>query len=128
MTSTVHRASVCFALLALLVRALLPVGWMPNPAGTAGTPIILCTVEGGIPVFLGLDGKPLKNSPADDHTQHSDGCPFAATPHVATATVIVAATQPSLAVSWAVFDFASRIGSFNRQFSLASPRAPPTPV
>lgn len=125
MPPSVRRASVYFALVALLVRALLPAGWMPNPAGAAGTPIIICTAEGGISVFVGSDGKPAKNSPADDHTQHSDGCPFAASPHLAAPTAVVASAQPSLVVSRPEFDFESRIGSFNRQFSLASPRAPP---
>jgi hypothetical protein len=101
------------------------VGWMPNPAGTAGAPIILCTAEGEISVFVDSNGQPIKQSPADDHSQRTDGCPFAAAPHFATPTAVVASTQRSIVLSRAKFDIAPYVRLSSRQFSPASPRAPP---
>jgi hypothetical protein len=126
MPPNLRRASVCIALVALLLRALVPVGWMPNPAGTAGVPIILCTAEGWISVFVGSNGQPVKQSPADDRSQQSDGCPFATAPHLATPTAVIASTQRSLVFSRTEFDTAQYFGLSSRQFSPASPRAPPS--
>ena len=72
-------AIASFALAAMLLRALLPEGWMPNPTGLAGTPVVLCTAYGMQHIVLDQDGKPAK--PSD--SKHSDVCPFAAAAHFA---------------------------------------------
>jgi hypothetical protein len=75
------------ALVAVLAHALVPAGWMPNPAGAAsGAPIVICTGHG--PLVIGPDGKP--QAPVH-HGGHSDVCVFAAG-----ATHAVAAVTPPL--------------------------------
>ena len=45
MTAIVRSFAVTLALSAMLLRALLPAGWMPDLAGT-GAPLVICTVDG----------------------------------------------------------------------------------
>jgi hypothetical protein len=69
-----HAFLVRLTLIALLVGAAVPLGWMPNPDGAqSGSPIVICTGHGPITAFVGGDGKPSKPSGS-----HSDICVFAA--------------------------------------------------
>jgi hypothetical protein len=61
-------------LVALLLRTLVPAGWMPNPAGASQTAFVICTMNGAFHA-------PGKQTPSD--TRHHDECPFAAAPHLA---------------------------------------------
>lgn len=71
------------ALIALILRALVPVGWMPGDTPTQ--PITICTVNG--PQQLTPDGGTVP--PADHHGPDQQGlgqhglCPFAGAPHLA---------------------------------------------
>jgi hypothetical protein len=63
------------ALAAMVLRALLPDGWMPNSAGlSGGTTLIICTIEG--PTKLHVDADGTSHAP-QDQTHHHDVCPFA---------------------------------------------------
>jgi hypothetical protein len=87
----IHHIAVALALAATLLRALLPEGWMPNPAGVAGTPVVLCTMYGMEHIVLDADGNPAK--PQD--SKHSEVCPFAASAHLAPPAVQAAIAAPS---------------------------------
>jgi hypothetical protein len=51
--------AVRLTLIALILRAFLPVGWMPNPEGLgSGAAIVLCTSHGPVEAIIGPDGKP----------------------------------------------------------------------
>lgn len=54
----VSRLAACMAALALMVRALVPAGFMVAPVGqsTPGLPIVLCTGQGDVPALLRADG------------------------------------------------------------------------
>ena len=101
------------ALAALILRALLPAGWMPD----AQSGLVICAATLGV---IHHDGAP----------GHSDGktaqeeCPFAAAPHLAAAPVTPQLALPAFHAFAAETD---RIyaGSVSARFTPQSPRAPP---
>src|SRR5258708_24910099 len=60
-------------LVAVLLRGITPAGWMPNPHGAIGAPLIICTAEGIEHVQLDPQGHPAK----PQSTKYRDACPFA---------------------------------------------------
>jgi len=80
-----NKAVVHLALIALLLRGLLPTGWMPVAHGDA--PLVMCSLEkiadhhtynddGGTGDGKGVPGK-------NDPRSHEQACPFGAMPGVA---------------------------------------------
>jgi hypothetical protein len=68
-------ATVQLALLAMLLRALLPAGWMPAASEAGASPLAICTLKG--PAHLAPAG-------TDAHHGRTDRfCPFAAAAHLA---------------------------------------------
>ena len=88
MTHNFRRAAVHLALAAMLLRAVMPVGWMPSAA--AGSPLTICTMNGPIRMVLGPDGNPIKQKP------HHEACPFAAAPPLAELAAVAPVAAPSL--------------------------------
>jgi hypothetical protein len=77
--SWAHPRFALFWLLAaaaLLLRAGLPSGWMPQ-AAEGGIRIALCTGDSTVMATLGADGKVHKDAPAPDAPR--DPCPFGLT-------------------------------------------------
>jgi hypothetical protein len=109
------------ALSAMILRALLPAGWMPNTDGIPGTPLVICSVDGVHHVVPAHD--PARPSRPD----HVIACPFAAAAHFASLRQPAAISVPSF-VAWfvPVFDHASLPPS---RIALAkAPRGPPATV
>jgi hypothetical protein len=77
------QLAVSLALAAMLLRALLPDGWMPASAGS-GTPFTICSIDG---VHTGG-----KTQPAHDQHEHGS-CAFAAMGHISPPS------QPALALA-----------------------------
>ena len=88
MTQHFRHIAVHLALAAMLLRAVMPAGWMPSAA--AGSPLTICTMNGPVRMVLGPDGTPIKQKP------HHDTCPFAAAPPLAELAAVVPVTVPSL--------------------------------
>lgn len=65
------RAHVALGLvaLALLLRILVPAGWMPAASGS-GYAITLCTGMGSVSAWVDAEGKVHKEKPADASTGH----------------------------------------------------------
>ena len=65
------RANVALGIvvLALLLRILIPAGWMPAAAGS-GYAITLCTGMGAVSAWVDSEGKVHKEKPADAKTDH----------------------------------------------------------
>lgn len=82
MTRYLHAAGVHVALAAMLLRALLPSGWMPNPTPGSGSLLTICTMSGLVTVKQPLDSRTKKGGPSHD-AHHHDVCPFAAAAHLA---------------------------------------------
>jgi hypothetical protein len=106
---------------AFLLRAATPPGWMPNPQGALGAPLIICTADGSHLVQLDPQGHPAKPS-----TQRHDLCAFAghqAAPAPETALVSGPATFANLTASpVAAQASAAAVPRYREQ----APRAPPT--
>ncbi|HEX3756101.1 MAG TPA: DUF2946 family protein [Rhizomicrobium sp.] len=108
------------ALVALVLRALVPAGWMPGT--TAAAPFVICSVTG--PAQYAPGG----HKPAQDDRSHHDVCPFAAAPHFAKTLALSSLAAPSLRIFTP-----SRLVAVSRPARIAryqpqSPRAPPTSV
>jgi hypothetical protein len=99
------------AFLALVARALLPTGWMPDANG-----LTICSV--GTPVHHDEHGK----APAQD-ADH-DSCPFAAAPHLASVPDLPQLALPVFHAFAAATDRAYA-ASVSAHFTPGSPRAPP---
>jgi hypothetical protein len=62
----------------MILRALVPAGWMPATGG--GTTLTICTGSGLAQIHLDGQGKPVKG---DASHKSQDICPFAAVAHLA---------------------------------------------
>jgi hypothetical protein len=99
------------AFIALVARALLPMGWMPAAQG-----LTICSVEA-----------PVHKAPDTDRNGRAshDECPFAATPHLASVPDVPSLTAPSFHAFAAPTD-ASYAATFAARFAPHTPRGPPT--
>lgn len=91
------RAIVWIALAAMMLRALLPDGWMPSGGGVAATMLTICTMDGPMRVALGDDGQPLKKQPAQHSSGSHEVCPFAMAQHFAAPITLAAVPAPGIA-------------------------------
>jgi len=120
-----HAFLIRLTLIALLVGALLPAGWMPNPDGLAsGTPIVMCTGHGPLTIIdYGMDhaGKPAK------HQQNapSDICVFAAAAAPATPVSLPALDVPRALTSVPARRRNSSMSVRPAHYRLQAARAPP---
>ena len=118
MTSVFRSLAVTLALSAMLLRAVLPAGWMPDLAGT-GAPLVICSVDG------------LHHVPKDPSRNHDDdhgyACPFAAAAHLAPPQAPPALTKPfAVAVSAPVFAEPSAVSHLHDPGH--APRGPPVSI
>jgi hypothetical protein len=91
MTRGFRSFAAVLALTAIMLRALLPDGWMPSFADTTGTSVIICTLDGIQHVLIGPDGEPI-NAPPD---QHDQSCHFIAAASLAPLTSALAFSLPA---------------------------------
>ncbi len=113
-------AAIHLAIAAMLLRALLPVGWMPDATGT--TAFAICTMDAsGHHAQQQLPGKP---DPADGQHGH-DECPFAAAHHVAAPSVAGRLAAPSFVGHVADFSHPMTDSGRVAEYGPHSPRAPP---
>ena len=102
-------------LAALLLRALVPLGWMPGSAQLGQAAWIICTADGGIQ--HGAPGK-------DDARQHQQPCAFAAA-HVMAAPQAHGFVPPSLRAAAIATVPAPAALQVAASFTPQAPRAPP---
>lgn len=116
MTAIVRSFAVTLALSAMLLRAMLPAGWMPNVTGVGGAALVICSVDGAhhLPSHDPAHG--------DDHM-----CPFAAAAHLAPPQAPPAIAQP--------FVMAQFVPQFGAQLAMTylhdlghAPRGPPVSI
>ena len=109
------------ALGSMLLRAVLPIGWMPGPTGHTGAALVICSID-GMHRRAPPPAPPGHRAPDD----HGVACPFAAaaqlapplTPIVVPHSLIAAGTAIRLALE---FVFPSAHASEH------APRGPPIP-
>ena len=128
-----RKAALLLAVLAIVFRGLLPAGWMPNPAGLAESPLILCDMDGLVSATdmaqMAAMDMPSMDMPdggkAPAKTPSHQDCPFAAAGHSA-----VAMADVTFLTSGPAVELANRPKTNYRVLHLArhhpqSPRAPP---
>jgi hypothetical protein len=119
-----RQAVIHLALAAMMLRALLPAGWMPGARAATGSFITICTMNGFAKLALGADGQPVKHAPQDDGRQH-DVCPFAAAPHFATTSPALAVSLPHRRIMQIEAPCAFASAGSIAHYAPQSPRAPP---
>jgi len=126
MKRNIRLAGVHIALAVMLMRALLPAGWMPNPTASADSPFVICTMDGPVQAVLGPDGQPLKQQPDQNNDRGHEVCPFAAAPHLAAPTLASALAPPSsVELTMPTAAYLASAESLAR-YTPQSPRAPPS--
>jgi Protein of unknown function (DUF2946) len=120
-----HRfrfAAIHLALAAMLLRALLPAGWMPNPAGIGESIFIVCTMDG--PVQQADQHQQGKHMPDDGQRGHEE-CPFAAAPHIAAPAAVALLALPSYFGRFSNPPSLTAATATASSYQPQSPRAPP---
>lgn len=122
MVRNARYTAAYFVILAMMLRALVPAGWMPNPAGTAGAFFTICTIDGIHRIAPPQKSGEHAPAPAHDNSV----CPFAATAHFAPPAQAPALTPRQTEATPARFaasssSFVSTVRDWNR-----APRAPPS--
>jgi hypothetical protein len=121
MRRSFRTAAVHLALVAMLLRALLPAGWMPSTVAGPSF-LVICSMDA--PVQHGDQHGQGQHTPDDGQHSH-DECPFAAAPHIAPAGAVAQLAQPSY---FGRFSNPPGVAQADAKFSLyqpQSPRAPP---
>lgn len=119
-----RRGWLLLLMLALVLRGVTPLGWMPNPQGPSGSPFVICTASGPQLIAAERSEHPSKTPSGEHHSV----CAFAGTafgpaldgrPDLGSGLAAVAprAQLPPTA---------PRVGA--RRHSDHPPRAPPTIV
>ena len=124
MPRTVRLAGLHLALVAMLVRALLPAGWMPDTSAHGPAPLVICTMNG--PILAAPPGDASKRKPAHDDGRQTDICPFAASIHVATPASAVAIAPSTTVALIAAPALSGQSLPKVARYSPQSPRAPPS--
>jgi hypothetical protein len=84
---TCRSAAVQIALMAILLRAVLPAGWMPEAITSAdASPFVICTIDGP------LHATPAK--PSHDHDRATSPCVFASVVPLSSPDITIAAPTP----------------------------------
>jgi hypothetical protein len=144
-----RRAAVSLALVAMMLRGLMPAGWMPNPDGAGTSLFVICDMDQGdmskmdmshmdmpgmnmsgmdmAQMDMSATGHDPAHKPASDNHQH-EACPFAAAPHVATSSTVVALLLPSLSAHFSLQLAGGRLALQAAAYAPQSPRAPPSLV
>lgn len=100
-------------MIAMILRALLPAGWMPNPDGLAnGIPWVICTGQGPMttgpmttgPMMADMSAAAMempghhRKMPDKGQSHDQNVCPFAAAAHLALAPAAQATALPDIAL------------------------------
>jgi hypothetical protein len=132
-----RRAAVCLALAAMMLRALMPAGWMPNPAGAGDSFFVICDMDQGDMPGMDMSAMDMSKMDMSDHGssgKHSgdvhqhEACPFAAAPHVATPSAEAALLLPSLLAKFSPQLAQGQAAIKAATYTPQSPRGPPVSV
>lgn len=118
MRMTCRSAAVQIALLAMLLRAVLPAGWMPAAITSANaSPFVICTMDGP------LHATPAKSS--HDHDRATSPCVFASVVPLSSPDIAIAAPAPIQLASQIAFAPLHETIVAARHFRPNAARAPP---
>ena len=116
-------SALWLAIAAMVLRAFVPAGWMPNTNGLSnGAPIVICSGSGAQTILMDQDGKPVQPTNPTDHGI----CVFAASgPLSLPLTILVLALLVFAVGTQIALPQNDRIEVGRRLFGGAGPRAPP---
>jgi len=136
-----RRAAVCLALAAMMLRALMPAGWMPNPAGASESLFVICDMDQmdmskmdmshmSAADMADMDMSGMDHGPSGKHSGdgHQPTCPFAAAPHVATPSNVAAPQLASQLAKFSPLLAAEQAAIKAATYKPQSPRGPPISV
>ena len=117
------RAYVHVALVAMLLRALLPVGWMPGTTASGAMALVICSGDGPALFMPGMAGMDHKSKPGTNH--HNEECPFAAAPHYAPPASLAVLASTILAPAAIQSRTIRSLAVAGTRHTPQAPRAPP---
>ena len=117
-----RHALLHLALIAMILRGFLPVGWMPAPAGDSHAALVLCTMDGAVQQ---TDSQGQHHQTPDDPQRGHDQCPFAAAPHLAPPANLAVFVLPTGFADFAHPPQAPPALSALASYQPHAPRAPP---
>jgi hypothetical protein len=136
-----RRAAVCLALAAMMLRALMPAGWMPNLSGEGGSLLVICDMDqtdmskmdmshmsAADMANMDMSGMDHGSGKQSGDAHHNEACPFAAAPHVATPSTVATLLLPSLLAKFSPFQASEQAAIKAAVYTPQSPRGPPTSV
>ncbi len=136
-----RRAAVCLALAAMMLRALMPAGWMPNPAGAGESLFVICDMDQmdmskmdmshmSAADMANMDMSGMDHGSSGKHSGdgHQTTCPFAAAPHVATPSSVAALQLPSQLAGFSPLLATEQAAIKAATYKPQSPRGPPISV
>ena len=115
-----RKAAIHLALAAMILRAFLPAGWMPNLDGSGQTALVICTMDGPV---VDLSGKALAGK--DDPRAH-ESCPFAAAAQPAPVHDFITLAAPELSASAAPRTLVAGLEAHHALYIKPASRAPPS--
>jgi hypothetical protein len=115
-----RHALLHLALAAMILRAFLPAGWMPNLQEGGQTALVICTMDGAV---VDMSGKAL---PGKDDPRAHESCPFAAAAQPAPVNDFIALAAPELSQSAAPRHLALGVPARLASYLQPASRAPPS--
>ena len=115
-----RHAAIHLALAAMILRAFLPAGWMPNLQGDGQSALVICTMDGAV-MESANKALPSKNDP-----RAHESCPFAAAAQLAPSNDFVALAAPELSASAAPRTLSGGLSAQNAPYIKPASRAPPS--
>jgi hypothetical protein len=120
MRTALKSTALQIALLAMVLRALLPAGWMPAAITSAdASPFVICTIDGP------LHSSPAKQQSPSDHDRAHRPCVFAAAAPLSPPLADAVALAPSNLAAPVFFESQREAVTASALFRPNAARAPP---
>jgi hypothetical protein len=116
-------ATVYLALAAMMLRALLPTGWMPSFGADHGIGLSVCSISGPVQLDIGPDGKAHPHHHTDGHSHET--CPFAAAPHFASSAAPAGLATPTALATFFEPQFETTVPGSHDRYPPQLTRGPP---
>jgi Protein of unknown function (DUF2946) len=121
---TLRTAFIHIALAAMVVRALIPVGWMPGTGPSHHAMLVVCSVDASGHMVMSAHPAPRNGDPAQDRHRQHEPCPYTMANFVVVPAV-AGMMLPRLVVSAAIELERPRLLLVSAIRTPQNPRAPP---
>ena len=124
MTRTARMTGFQLAFIAMLLRALLPAGWMPDASGQAL--FTICSVVSAANASQSVGGKSNRHLPGQDDSRTHEMCAHVCATQFAPPVAKLTVAPPSLIANVAAVQLAIARSFQSARYLQQSPRAPPS--